>query len=157
MVTYDFAQICPNGHVANAHAATCPENNQEFCDRCGEKTITECLACKQPIRGRPLNDPGGYRYQPPAFCHNCGNAFSWTERKQRAAIDLFREENQSSEDQREFQQSVEQIAKDSPEAQAASKKIVRLLKHAGKQTAKAIRDILVDIAGEAAKRTLLGR
>jgi hypothetical protein len=36
MGSYDIAQVCPNGHVANDSTQRDPEFNMEFCDKCGE-------------------------------------------------------------------------------------------------------------------------
>jgi hypothetical protein len=74
---------------------------------------------------------------------------------QQAAIDLFIEETQDEEERREFRESVEQITKNTPQAQVASKRITRLLAKIGRGTASAIRDILVHVASEAAKKTLM--
>jgi hypothetical protein len=50
---------------------------------------------------------------------------------------------------------MQQVSKDTSQAQVASKRINRLLGKIGKETASAIRDILVDIASEAAKKMLM--
>ncbi|VTR99442.1 DUF2321 domain-containing protein [Tuwongella immobilis] len=154
---YDVAQVCPNGHVASSMAETCPQHRKPFCDKCGEATITSCPKCDARIRGY-YHVPGvmlGHNYDPPGFCLSCGSPFPWTERKQQAAIDLFIEETQDQEARREFKESVEQIAKDTPQAQVASLRITRLLEPIGKFTAQAIRDILVDVASEMAKKFLI--
>lgn len=39
---YDAAQICMNGHVITRMFHDSPEFRQNFCDKCGEKTITTC-------------------------------------------------------------------------------------------------------------------
>jgi len=99
----------------------------------------------------------GYSFEmfhPPAFCQYCGGAFPWTERKQQAALDLFIDECQDAAAREEFKSSIEQITKDTPQAQVAGKRIMRLLGKIGKGTATAIREIVVDIAAEAVKRTL---
>lgn len=153
---YDTGQICLNGHVATDMAASNPQHQQPFCDKCGEATIKSCPKCQTAIRGH-YHVPGVigfFEYTPPSFCFNCGAAFPWTERKQQAAIELFIEESQDQEQQEEFRVSVEQIVKDTPQAQVASKRINRLLGKIGKESASAIRDILVDVASEAAKKIL---
>ncbi|MBK7867373.1 MAG: DUF2321 domain-containing protein [Ignavibacteriales bacterium] len=50
MEGYDVAQICLNGHCTNSSFKSFPEFNQDYCDKCGEQTITLCPACKSPIR-----------------------------------------------------------------------------------------------------------
>jgi len=155
---YDVAQVCMNGHVVNDTAQRNPEFNKQYCDRCGEKTITACLNCNTAVQGdyhcEGVTVIGTCPTPAPAFCHNCGNPFPWTTAKQLAAIELFLEEDQSKEDQDVFRQSVEQIAKDTPQAQVASKRIGKLLGKISKETASAIRDILVDVASETAKKLL---
>lgn len=153
---YDTAQVCPNGHVANQLAATRPQHNQPFCGRCGEATITACPKCQAAIRGYYHSRIAFVsKFKPPGFCFSCGTPFPWTERKLQAALYLFFEETQNQEEREEFSKSVEQVSKDTPQAQVASKKINRLLGKIGKETASAIRDIVVDIASEAAKKMLL--
>jgi hypothetical protein len=154
---YDIAQICANGHVASSMAGSHPDFRQKYCDKCGEGTVTVCSKCGAYIRGH-YHVPGvfgGYEYEPPAYCFQCGAAFPWTERKQKAAIDLFIEETQDLDDRREFEESVGQIAKDTPQAQVASRRITRLLGKVSKSAAHAIRDILVGVASEVAKKGLM--
>lgn len=117
----------------------------------------KCPKCGRSIRGT-YHVPGvvsfNSRFTPPSFCHNCGSAFPWTERKQLAAIELFIEETQDQDAQREFRESVEQVAKDTPQAQVASRRITRLLGKIGSHTGMMILDILKGIASEAAKKAL---
>ena len=39
---YDLAQICENGHTVNSMARDYPTSNQDFCDKCGTPTMTQC-------------------------------------------------------------------------------------------------------------------
>src|SRR5690606_34593138 len=106
---YDTTQICPHRHVASEMAASYPDLLQAFCEECGEATIMQCSNCNTSIRGH-YHVPGvigGYHYDPPGFCFNCGEAFPWTKRKQQAALDLFFEETQNDEDRQIFQESIE--------------------------------------------------
>lgn len=156
---HDHAQICPNGHLATTEFLLRQEERKSFCDQCGERTLTTCPGCREHIRGRfqsstpSSTDSTSYRI--PAFCRHCGKAFPWTERKQAAAIELFGAEIQEEEERKEFTESVEQIVKDTPQAQVASNRLVRLLKKVTVGTANTIRDILVDVASEAVKKTIL--
>lgn len=161
MGNYDVAQVCYNGHVTNSKTHRNPQDNKNFCDECGEKTITECPSCQFPIQGEYCSNSGGVIlvgniFYPPAFCQSCGKPFPWTLSKQQAAIQLYAEEETATiQDQNEFQQSVIEITKNTPQSQVASKKITRLLAKIGKESASAIRDILVDVASEAVKKSLL--
>jgi hypothetical protein len=153
---YDVAQICANGHVANSTTINFPRANKDYCDKCGEKTMSSCPGCQQPIRGAYWGAGVGFReWRPPAYCIHCGKAFPWTERQMQAAIDLFIDETTvSEEEKREFAQNIQAVAQDTPSAQVASNRIIRALKKVGEGTAGLIYNILKDIASEAAKKAL---
>ena len=150
---YDVAQICPNGHVANAHVKTMPEFNQTYCQECGEKTLGACPACAKPIRGSYLESFGSF--EPPAFCIYCGKSFPWTSQRIEAAIQFsLNDEQLNTAEKEDFKQSVGDIVKNTPKAQAAAGRLKRLLLKASKETAGAVRDILVDVASETAKKII---
>ena len=76
----DTMQVCLNGHVINDGFSKYPEYNKDFCDSCGEKTITNCPKCDGPIPGK-LQDTGivgGFSSSAPDFCEHCGEEFPWT-------------------------------------------------------------------------------
>jgi len=74
----DVMQVCMTGHVINAGFHNFPKYNKEFCDRCGEKTITNCLKCNNSIPG-DMQDTGvavlGFEKVAPEYCQSCGVAF----------------------------------------------------------------------------------
>jgi hypothetical protein len=79
MTEYLNASICADGHFDTAdvsHTITSP-----FCEKCGEPTSTTCDICEAPYRGGSRG--GGFTVigtaQP--YCYNCGNGYSWTQRK----------------------------------------------------------------------------
>jgi hypothetical protein len=37
---WDVAQVCLNGHIITMYAKTMPKYSEEFCGKCGEKTVT---------------------------------------------------------------------------------------------------------------------
>jgi hypothetical protein len=155
-MSYDIAQVCPNGHVANSSYQEFPEYNREFCEHCGEKTITHCPNCNNPILGYPRDIVAiGYKYRPPAYCHRCGHAFPWTERKIQAAVELSAEEaHLNDEDRAILEQSINDIVKDSPKTQLAASRFKKAMTKAGTATAGAVKDILVDIVSETAKKII---
>lgn len=158
MNAYDIAQVCPNGHVANDATQKQPIHNKEYCPRCGERTTTVCLKCNASIPGRYLVEGVVYapsHYKLPAFCQYCGRPYPWTSRKQRAAIELFMAEVEDKKDQEEFRRSVKQITEDTPQAQAASGQLVKLLKKVGNATADTIREFLIELASDAVKKMLI--
>jgi hypothetical protein len=75
----------------------------------------------------------------------------------RAAVELFLDETGAQgEEAKAFEQNVHDATRQMPNAQVASNRIVKALKKVGTATAASIREILVGVASEAAKKTLLG-
>ncbi len=156
MSDYDVAQVCPNGHVANSTCQLLPGLTKTFCERCGEKTIVACPDCRAPIRGEYTGgDFYTIGYSLPAFCHNCGHAFPWTVRAMQVAIDLATESGKLTDlEQKQFTESVHEVTRDTPRTQVAASRMKRILEKAGKATADAVRDVLVDVTSEAVKKVI---
>jgi hypothetical protein len=158
MGTYRVAQICPNGHVATTAVDVNPELRETFCSRCGEETLTSCPKCNAPIRG-DYHVEGffgfGGGYDAPAFCHNCGSRFPWTERKIAGAIELVEVGADFSPDEvQQFKADLTELTKDSPKSQAASVRFKKVMAKVGNSVASGVRDIVVDVLSEAAKKSL---
>lgn len=160
MGTYRVAQICPNGHVATQAADQNPELREAFCSRCGEATIMSCPKCNAPIRGNYEVEGVfglGDDYEPPAFCHNCGSPLPWTDRKIAAAVELIEvSADLSSEEVHQFRSDLTELTKDSPKTQVASLRFRKMMAKVGNSVASGVRDIVVDILSEAAKKAVWG-
>jgi len=92
---YDTALICLNGHVVNTAFHHNSMSNQHHCEKCGEKTVTQCPSCNQEIRGVRYWIQQSYvdarhggshttfdtRYELPKFCLHCGTAYPWTDKR----------------------------------------------------------------------------
>ena len=154
---YDTAQICTNGHVITSSLITMPEVGQKFCKKCGAPTITKCQICNAPIKGS-YNQEGRLLlpdYELPSFCPDCGKPYPWTEAKLKAAKELFDElDNLSPEERELLKNSLDDIVQDTPQTTVAATRFKKLIAKVGKPAAGALRDILVDIASEAAKKVI---
>ena len=160
MGTYRTAQVCPNGHVPTLSADTSPELGEKYCSRCGEVTITHCTSCNASIRGS-YDVPGVISlkssYEPPPFCFNCGNPFPWTDRKISGALELVKEGAElSSDEYQQFEEALRELTKDSPKMQVASVRFNRIMNKVGTSIASGVREIIVDVLSEAAKKALWG-
>lgn len=158
MGTYRVAQVCPNGHVATTVADVNPELREAFCSQCGEATLTNCPECTAFIRGK-YHVEGIYGfgggYEPPAFCYNCGSRFPWTERKIAGAVELVEAgANLSPEEVQQFKADLTELTKDSPKTQVASLRFKKVMAKVGSTVASGVRDIVVDVLSEAAKKAL---
>ncbi len=160
MGTYRVAQVCPNGHVATTSADQSPQLREAFCSKCGEATIMQCPSCNTSIRGyyyvEGVIGLGG-DYDPPAFCHNCGKAFPWTERKIASAVELVEVgADLSPEELQQFRSDLDELTKDSPKVQVASLRFKKVMGKVGTSIASGVRDIVVDVLSEAAKKAVWG-
>jgi hypothetical protein len=177
---YDEAQICLNGHIVNLMSISRPEHNRKFCERCGAPTITKCQYCNAPINGfcheGPItkltadefdidgmieeiaNPPPNiiHDYDSlPSFCPECGKTYPWTEAKLKAAKELSNEfENLSSEERKILKKSLDDIIRDTPQTPVSATRFKKIVAKAGKAAADSLKDILVDIASEAAKKMI---
>jgi hypothetical protein len=157
---YDTAQVCLNGHTINEYARSRPELNQKFCGKCGEKTITQCPSCSHFIQGHSHvpGDVAPSDYTAPAFCHNCGEPYPWTARGLTAARELISEaENLKPEEKELLSKSLDDLVRDTPGTQVAAIRFKKFISKAGKETADALRKIIVDVGSETARKLLYGQ
>lgn len=170
---YDVAQVCLNGHMVNDATQSRPQLSKRFCPDCGAETITQCRRCSQPIQGalHSTSTVGGSAYlrTPPttrqwitragvrSYCHACGKPYPWTSARIDAAKALARELDELSDaDKLMLQSSIDDLVTDSPRTTVAVVRFKKLGAKMGKQATDALRDILVDVMSEAAKKQIWG-
>ncbi len=161
MGVYRVAEVCLNGHVTTTSADQNPELREKFCSKCGAETIIRCLNCNTAIRGY-YDVEGvislGRNYHPPAFCYNCGKEFPWTERKIASAVELVEIDEKLTENEIEqFKADLSELTKDSPKTQVASARFKKTMTKVGTSVASGLREILVDVLSEAAKKAVWGQ
>jgi hypothetical protein len=153
---FETAQICENGHIITTSSDSFPDHQQDHCSKCGARTIKACTQCNQSIRGHLRGSmPSVYEQPAPRYCHKCGQPYPWTERSIRAAKELLAETDSLTAQEREtLTKSVDDLVRDTPSTPLAVTRFKRFLPKAGREAAEALRTILVDIASEAAKKSL---
>ena len=154
------AQVCLNGHVATSAADRNPELKEQYCSQCGEPTLTKCNSCESPIRGDYHVDGvfsfGGV-YLPPAFCHNCGEAFPWTERRIESAVELLQAgADLPSEELEQFRADLNELSKDGPRVQVAAIRFNKTMAKVGASLPSGVRTVIIDVVSEAAKKAIWG-
>lgn len=155
---YLTAQACLNGHQITGDASK-GEFTENFCSRCGAETLTQCPTCKANIRGY-YHDPEGMvlsipSWDLPSYCVKCGKEFPWTATALQAAKDLTDEiEGLTDEERQKAKESFGDLISDTPKTSVAVVRTQKLLKKAGPVAGKALRDIIVSVASEAAKKAL---
>jgi hypothetical protein len=158
---YDTAQICLNGHVINDNYRLYPEHNQRHCDKCGEPTIITCPHCNAAIRGS-YEVPGvavmGAPAPAPAFCHECGQSYPWTEKRLETAKYLAEEFDQLDEAEiQALKGTLDDLVRETPKTELASFRFKKLMKKAGKGAYDAMKDILTDLVSETVKKSIFGQ
>ena len=156
---YEVAQICMNGHVITSLLGMDPTRSQKYCSQCGALTITTCPKCNNQIRGSYYDPTWGQDYEgsykKPSFCHDCGAAYPWMDSKLKAAHDLSDELDNLTQDERDLlKKSLDDIVRDTPQTTASALRFKKLAAKAGSIAASALKEILVDIASEAAKKVI---
>ncbi|MGL5651236.1 MAG: DUF2321 domain-containing protein [Paraclostridium sp.] len=150
----DTALICKNGHVINDSMNEYPNNNEKFCTRCGAEAIHKCDKCNDNIRGN-------YHYdevvnftsmeEPPAYCHNCGNAYEWTRLKMEALNELIELDEELDQEQKEtLKQSGLEISTENPKNKVAVLKIKSVLSKTGSALKEEIKDAFAQVAAKTA-------
>ena len=159
MPYYEAAQICMNGHVITSILSVKRLFNQKYCTQCGALIITTCPKCNERIQGSYydtswfLDYDGTYRK--PAFCHNCGAAYPWTDSKLKAARDLSDDLENLTRDERDLlKKTLDDIVRDTPETTVSAQRFKNLAAKAGSIAANALKDILVDIVSETDKKVI---
>jgi hypothetical protein len=153
----DVALICMNGHMINDSSKKYPESNTKFCEKCGTENIDKCPTCGSLIRGYKHYeyDLSNESLDTPAYCHNCGKAYPWTEERLKAleeTIDLMDE--LSTEEKSEFKKSMAEITTDNPRTSLAILKIKKFSAKVGKEIWGATKDIIVQIGTETVQKSL---
>jgi hypothetical protein len=151
--TQDVLQICVCGHLITQYAKSNPPSRQEFCTKCGGRTIDSCGACKTAIAVRH-NSRFVYTHSVPKYCANCGQPYPW----QRAAIEnlteVLRESELSVEEREEAIMTLPDIVRDTPKTESASLKMRRLLAKAGKPAYDVGIKVISDMASETTKKVM---
>lgn len=149
--------VCENGHVLT----DCLErssNDTPYCSECGAKTLSKCPKCGAKIRGE-LRDSGvvmiGFTTSAPNYCPECGSPFPWTAASLEALRELAElDDALDSIDADVLVESAEKAMTDNPKTKVSAMRVKKILGKAGKATASAARDLLVDVLAESAKRTI---
>jgi hypothetical protein len=157
---FDTALICTNGHIVNDSVQTRPQFNKNFCAKCGQPTIGFCPSCRKPIQGE-FYVPGvvafGSRAAPPAFCHECGKSYPWTERTLIAAKEIADElEGLTLEDREKLKGSLEDLVQEGPRTEVAKFKLKSAMRKAGKTGLDIMKDVLSDVLSDAVKKSIFG-
>lgn len=156
---YQTAAICPEGHVATSDLELSPDLAGKYCKECGGAILTKCPSCGNRIRGF-YHVPGVLTlapYYPPNYCEDCGGAFPWVTARLKVATELTDELAISEDERVKIKESLRDITRNTPGMSIAVIRLKKLLGNARDTVGQALWKITIDLATEAAKKTLLGQ
>lgn len=152
---FDTAQICRNGHVVNSSYHDFPEFSKKHCIKCGAATITACHSCDSEIQGHSRGSMSLSEIEAPAFCHECGKPYPWTEEKQKAAVQLIEEiEGLSASEREMLKGTLPDLFRETPRSKVAVFQFNKLVAKVAKAGGDILRKLVIDIASEAIKKSL---
>lgn len=158
MTKYLTSQICMNGHMITSSIEFNPELKQNYCSKCGAKTITICPHCNAPLRGELYDDEipiVGYKPSVDSYCTSCGKPYPWTESALQNTALLIQEEEELTEQLKSsLVSSLPDIITETPATNLAVVRVKKCLASAGKFTADAVRQFVIDFGCELAKKSL---
>lgn len=152
---YTNAKICLNGHVVSLDS----KNEDTFCSRCGAETFSVCQNCGAPIRGYYyvediiMFEPTDYKK--PYYCYKCGAPYPWTQKILDNAVELLSLDDELDSSSKELIKSaIPDLIVDTPTTPIAIAKYHKGIANAGQIIKGSLRQLLIDVISETAKKTL---
>lgn len=154
---YKTASVCLNGHI-NSNDVSSYNNNANYCSKCGSQLIITCPNCDASIHGK-YEVEGVISFStgpenPDAYCYNCGKPYPWTESAIKATQELLALD--SSEDSKYLQDNINALLIDTPKTKVVSTRMKIFLSKTSSELASGVRDVLVDIISETARKAIFG-
>lgn len=122
------------------------EEPPKYCASCGSATILRCKNCNTLIPESRIR---------PNYCTACGFPYPWTEAAIKNATLLISEEEElSTQLKTSVIESLPDIITETPGTNLATVRVKKCLASAGKFTADAVRQFVIDFGCELAKKSL---
>ena len=118
-----------------------------------------CPSCGAAIRGYYCLPGfiGGMSYIRPAYCHSCGQPYSWTTSSMEAANELADElESLTLEEREQLKNSFPDLLSNTPKSAVAEIRFKKIIKKVGSDAYDGLKTILVDVVSETVKKSLFG-
>ncbi|HCE12447.1 MAG TPA: DUF2321 domain-containing protein [Enterococcus sp.] len=157
---YYTQEVCLNGHQLWTDSDQNKDPNPvQYCEDCGKKIICTCQECNSPIDGQILYRENMYPIEDdpsvPNFCRHCGMPYPWTVSIMKNTIELLNLDNSLSNIQIEsVEKSIPDLLVDTPRTKVAAVKFKQILSGTGSIVKEGLRELLVDVVSETAKKIL---
>jgi len=113
------AQTCLAGHVQNGGTRVVLAD--KYCGQCGAKTIHQCPACSNNIKGA-FRSYGDWKETAPMWCLKCGKPYPWTQAAVDKVSEVINESALSATEKQEAKTDLELIIKNTPGAESAARR-----------------------------------
>ena len=156
MSAYDTAQICLNGHLISGSLEVYPHLAQHYCSLCGSETISICPECNTPIHGY-YNFEGIFEvdaHDVPAYCHNCGKPYPWTQKALESAALILEESELGEEQIQNMIQVLPDLVTENPGTNLAVLRLKKIFASGGRLITDALRQFVIDYCCDLAKKQL---
>jgi len=155
--TQYFQKICLNGHqITDFYKLSESPQPTEYCENCGKKVISACLKCSKPILGRYVVDLYfGSLCHVPSYCKYCSNPYPWTELVINTTKEILSLEDGITEsDKSLINDSIPDLLVDTPKTNLAIAKFKKGLASTSVIIKDSLRELLVDVISETAKKAI---
>ena len=151
-------EVCLNGHQVTPYSKSNQDPNpSKFCEDCGEKVIRTCQSCQHAIDGK-VSYPSVISLSEvpvPSFCKHCGKPYPWTESVIEGTRELLELDFSISIEDKEFiENSVSDLLVDTPKTKVAATKFKMITSGATSIVKDGLRELLVDVVSETAKKIM---
>ena len=98
---------------------------------------------------------GNSDYTKPYYCHNCGTPYPWTQKILDNAVELLSLDNELDSSSKELiKNAIPNLIVDTPTTPIAIAKYRKGIANAGQIVKESLRQLLIDVISETAKKTL---
>lgn len=153
-----FAHICTNGHVISSISETSEIRSVKFCTKCSAPIISKCPSCSVNITGKYSDEmfgTTGQKYDRPAYCHNCGKPYPWTESALEAMKKIIWEDEDLFDDEKErMSQSLPDLLTETPKTDLAIMRVKKYAMRAAKEVGTAFLSFVIEHGCEKAVTAL---
>ena len=157
-----IGQICVNGHIMEEGLKPFSSIAQQYCETCGDKTVVSCPSCKMviqliepPSRSNKAHKKKSIDDSVPRFCRHCGTAYPWTQNKLETAQELTMQMSGLNDKEKEILKlSLNDLTADTHRTELAAIRVKTFLSKVAPVAGNALKDVLVSVATDAAKKSL---
>ncbi len=157
--TQYFQKICLNGHqIDTCYDMTDNPNNPEYCEECGKKVISACPSCSEPILGAYVSSfylSLDFSCAIPNYCKHCSKPYPWTELVINTTEEILSLDDAITENDKSLiNDSISDLLVDTPKTKLAIAKFKKGLSSTSSIVKDSLRELLVDVISETAKKAI---